>query len=336
LTNKRYLAYATKSKPHKAFADGYKYAKQKAGQTKTPVEDNESPVIASTESSKPEASQPKTKIIDSAVLTGNTAAKNKPIEVIKSNKVEPPIFTALKPNQIKDDKKDDKKVKFGIYAATYFNYSKGSDNEFNIGGGLSYDIKIAGNLRLVTGAVVGQNSFNYQSDFPLAAGKALAISIAADNANKVTTPATTANNLAAFSTSPANDPMVNSYSANLVAFDIPLNLKYQFNKSENYIAAGVSSGTYVETYKLTYNYSNAAGYSAAVPAQSTQLRNVFNTFDFARTLNIAFGLGYSLGKSNHIIIEPFLKYPLSGLGSQDIRFGAGGVNIKLNIQTPKK
>jgi hypothetical protein len=53
-------------------------------------------------------------------------------------------------------------------------------------------------------------------------------------------------------------------------------------------------------------------------------------------LNVSFGMGYPLGKSNRLIIEPFLKYPLDGLGAQQIRFGAGGLNLKINFKGTKK
>jgi hypothetical protein len=47
-------------------------------------------------------------------------------------------------------------------------------------------------------------------------------------------------------------------------------------------------------------------------------------------------MGYPLGKSNRLIIEPFLKYPLAGLGAQQIHFGAGGLNLKINFKASKK
>jgi hypothetical protein len=52
-------------------------------------------------------------------------------------------------------------------------------------------------------------------------------------------------------------------------------------------------------------------------------------------LNLSFGLTYPVGK-NHLVVEPFLKYPLQGLGEQQIRFGAGGLNLKFNLEPSKK
>jgi hypothetical protein len=116
-----------------------------------------------------------------------------------------------------------------------------------------------------------------------------------------------------------------------------LNLKYVFNskKSDTYISAGLSSGTFInETYTYSYNYTAPFSASASkVQDQST--RQSFNGFYFAKTLNFSFGTGLPLGR-NRLIVEPFIKYPLDGLGSQDIRFGAGGLNLKFNFNTQKK
>jgi hypothetical protein len=61
----------------------------------------------------------------------------------------------------------------------------------------------------------------------------------------------------------------------------------------------------------------------------------FNNFNFAKTLNLAAGFAYPLGKK-HLQIEPFLKYPLGGSGSQELQFGSVGINLKMNIQSFKK
>ena len=59
-------------------------------------------------------------------------------------------------------------------------------------------------------------------------------------------------------------------------------------------------------------------------------------FDLMRTLNVSFGFNTRLSKKQSLTIEPFLKYPLGGLGSENIRFGASGINVKLNFNTAKK
>jgi hypothetical protein len=282
--------------------------------------------------------QPESKTIDTAILANNTTTvqpKLTTAEPVKSTvkELKTSNFAALKPNDVKPNKPVDNKVKFGVYAATYINYSQGSDNQFNVGAGLSSEIKLAGNFKLSTGILIGQNSFNYKTAIPQTANNYIAASIAKSNLGMDASPATATSTGYLLAAAPAN-PVIRHYQANLLALDIPVNIKYQFAKSDTYISAGVSSGTYLtETYNFAYSYNS--GYLASNDQQNTQTKNSFNTFDFAKTLNISFGTGYSLGKTK-LIIEPFLKYPLAGLGSQNIKFGAGGLNLKLNFSPAKK
>ena len=232
-------------------------------------------------------------------------------------------FAAIKPKTAKtiDDlfaadqgkKRDDlkankdNKVRFGVYAATYFNYAKGSNNQVNAGAGFTADIVLTGNLKLVTGLSVNQNSFAYNnsggfdSTFPA--------------------PAIYGNGSSGNTTYTQN--------ASLIGLDIPLDLKYVLNSRKNqvYVLAGVGSGTFINE---SYSYLNSNGSTAA----SLQSGKGFNDFYFARTLNMALGVGYPLGK-DQIVIEPFVKYPLQGLGAEQLRFGASGINLKFNFSIKK-
>jgi len=207
-------------------------------------------------------------------------------------------------------------VRFGVYAATYFNYAKGSNSQFNVGAGLSADISLSRKLKVSTGIAIAQNSLSYpgQPSFSTPAGINLApLSVYSASALQYS----------------VSEPSFRNYSANLVGIDIPLNLKYTFDpgKSETYLLAGLSSGTFIdETY--TYSFNNAQ-------AQSQSTRNSFSGFYFAKMLNLAIGTGYRIG-NNRLIVEPFLKYPLEGLGTQQIRFGSGGVNLKFSIPSQRK
>jgi hypothetical protein len=246
-------------------------------------------------------------------------------EVTKTNRLPFSDDDNTNPKSADKSKNNDRKVRFGVYAATYFNYAKGSSNQLNLGLGFTSDINLGNNLKLSTGLSIAQNTLNYSySSQP---------QVTAAPNNIATT-----NLFASRITLAAPPPSIKNYNASLIGLDVPLNLKYVFNpqKSDTYILAGLSSGTFVnETYNYSYNYPSLfqTADSAPVPAQSTH--NSFNGFYFAKTLNFSFGTGYSLGR-NRLIIEPFLKYPLEGLGSQQIRFGAGGLNLKFNLQQSKK
>ncbi|MDO3642576.1 hypothetical protein [Mucilaginibacter sp. L3T2-6] len=227
---------------------------------------------------------------------------------------------------VKDENQSkEKKVNFGLYAGTYFNYGKGSDNQVNVGGGITSDIKLNRNLKLVTGISIAQNSLSYQAIPTVAASlkSSLAVPAAIQSGNMYATLAST--------------PTIKNYNASLVGLDIPINLKYEFNpdKTDAYVSLGLSSGTFIdESYTYKYNYPSFQSSSLKETRNETTGNN-FNSFYFAKTLNVAFGVGYPFGK-NRLVIEPFLKYPLDGLGSQNLKFGAGGLNLKFNFLPSRK
>jgi hypothetical protein len=262
--------------------------------------------------------------------------------IAKLQTVNPSVLPQINSYTLQDNKPiapvtdNEKKVKFGIYAATYVNYAKGSENQINMGLGFTSDIKISKKVKLSTGVAIAQNSLNYINQPSGAPQNLLANGAIANN----TLGAVNAYNF----TNAASAPTIKNYNALLVGLDIPLNLKYEFNpqKNRNYIVVGLSSGTFInESYTYNFNTTNYGGGLAllAGPQQqpeSQTTKNSFSEFYFARTLNVSFGIGYPLGK-NHLIIEPFLKYPLAGLGAQQIHFGAGGVSLKFDFQSsPKK
>jgi hypothetical protein len=270
---------------------------------------------------------------DSANTTGNLAAVAKPAPGInmqeETKKAKKTLFADEEPPVKKNEKTDNGKrgVRFGIYEATYVNYAKGSNNQVNVGAGVSSDIKLSKKLNLSTGISIAQNTLNYGSQLPPPVSAKLAASATSNGI----LPAAAAQNRFAAAT-----PSLSNYNASLVGLDVPINLKYEFNpqKTSAYISLGVSSGTFInETYTSSYHYVTPF---ASNLSQNTDesIHQSFNSFYFAKTLNFSFGTGYALGK-NKLIIEPFLKYPLEGLGSQQIKFGAGGINLKFNFRTQK-
>lgn len=243
------------------------------------------------------------------------------------------LLTQQPNNGDEQKKKTGNKPIISVYAATYFNYARGSDNHINIGGGFTSDFHLTNKLKLSTGLAIAQNTLSYSnstepnSQQHEAAYATLAKEVAKASGSPITGDGTT-KSLAVFAT---NFGGTKSYNASLIGLDIPVNLKYEFNpqKSDVYVSAGLSSGTFIsETYRAVYSYSQVT--------KESDTHNSFNGFDVAKTLNFSFGVGYPLGKYNRLIVEPFFKYPLDGLGQQQIRFGAGGVNLKLNFRSLKK
>ncbi len=203
-----------------------------------------------------------------------------------------------------------------VYAGPHINYANGSNNQLGLGAGFSTGFRLGKNFKLSTGLGLIQNNLTYGQDIPsvsLNAASASYSSATVTGSGLVTTVKT---------------PSLNTMNTRLLALDVPLNLVYNFSAGKNSIAvsAGISSNTFVkETYD--YRYSNSTN--------TTQNIKSFNNFNFAKTLNLAAGFAYPLGK-NQLQVEPFLKYPLGGSGSQQLQFGSAGINLKMKIQSFKK
>jgi len=218
----------------------------------------------------------------------------------------------------KEDVKLKKKLGFSVYAGSYFNYSEGSENQLNFGAGVISDIRLSRNLKLSTGLSIASNSLNYNSgqDLPVNASSSF-------NSVKL---------------SSGNLTTITSYHANLLVLDIPVNIKYQFvpESDKFYLSAGLSSGTYLnETYAYQYRNFNTASGNYVSQTADQKIKKQLNDFDLGRTLNLSLGLSTDFGKTQKISIEPFLKYPLGGLGSENLKFGSTGINLKLRFN-PRK
>ncbi|MGN6641005.1 MAG: hypothetical protein ACTHJ8_18990 [Mucilaginibacter sp.] len=259
-------------------------------------------------------------------VTGSRPGINMQQQTAKANRLPFTDDSTPAPKSSEKSAKTNRAVLFDIYAATYINYAKGSNNQFNVGAGFTSDIKLTENLKLSTGVSVGQNTLSYNTQPPSSAVMAAAAVPAVTNTYA----------LKAASYYLVTAPSFKNYDASLIGLDVPVNLKYVFNpkKGDTYILAGLSSGTFInETY--TYSYNSPSIYPSSSPTQDETTKSSFGSFYFAKTLNFAIGTGYPVG-NNRLIIEPFLKYPLDGLGTQQLKFGAGGINLKFNFQVSKK
>lgn len=246
------------------------------------------------------------------------------------NPIEKPTYiTEFNPDPIKpedqDEKTDSKRQKqgFSVFAGSYFNYAEGSESQLNFGAGFTSDIRLSKNLKLSTGLSIAANSLSYdQNVLPESAASSF-------NSHQ---PLNSADSKI-YST-------ITSYNAELLSVDIPVNIKYQFipESDKFYISAGLSSGTYLaETYAYQYrNFNSATGNYTTTQEEDQKNRKQLNDFDLARTLNLSMGLSTRFGKTQTISIEPFLKYPLGGLGSENIKFGSTGINLKIHFKPTKK
>ncbi len=218
--------------------------------------------------------------------------------------------------------KRDKDELLSIYAGSFFNYAEGSEMKLNFGAGLSSDVRISAKLRLTAGISMAQNSLSFKDNLMPAASEEL----------RYASPSL------GYGPSVSTTKVITNYDASLLSLDIPISLKYMIIPEDNrlYISAGLVSGTYLtETYALNYrNYSTSSGLLID-QSKVEEKKNQLQTFDLARTLNLSFGFNAPISKHQTISVEPFIRYPLGGLGSENLRFGASGINIRLNLSSLK-
>ncbi|MDZ7738041.1 MAG: outer membrane beta-barrel protein [Bacteroidales bacterium] len=142
----------------------------------------------------------------------------------------------------------------------------------------------------------------------------------------------------------------NSAQLDLLAFEIPLNLVYtvwERRRSKVYLSAGASTmvylnqkfdGNYTNTYYFE-NYDNITGdvrydsNSTMVDVESSY--GAFSHVDFMGLANLSAGYSMPLGGKNNILFEPFIKLPVSGLTSLDLRVYYGGISFKLRFLDQK-
>ncbi len=133
--------------------------------------------------------------------------------------------------------------------------------------------------------------------------------------------------------------------------DIPVNITWRFANSRKesfYVSGGISSlaclGETVTTTSVLQELREVADYSPATgqePQTVFKIENVERTtveemdplgaLDFAGRINIIFGYRRSISPKLNLHIEPYLKVPVSGLGSGQIRFTTSGVTCKISF-----
>ncbi|WP_069659095.1 hypothetical protein [Arcticibacter eurypsychrophilus] len=223
--------------------------------------------------------------------------------------------------------KKDSKFSFSLFAGSHVSYAEGSKSSMNTGVGVSSELGITRNLKFTTGLSLAQNTLKYNKRIPEQVAASFITSSTSRVSNLMVSSAETKTSAINYS--------INGYDASLLGLDVPINLKYTVFRKENelYIVAGLSSNFFFdETYTYAYGYNSLESNAFQEHPDETTTTNS-STFDFARMLNLSVGYGYPIGKQSKLSLEPFLKYPLGGLGAQNLRFGAAGLNLKWSFTT---
>ena len=250
----------------------------------------------------------------------NSIARETAIE-IPSQKSTPSAKKSIKkvlsnsPQNLANNRVKQSKFNIAVDANTFYSFSEaGVNDQMNLGLGLAASYKIGKNLSLNSGLQLNRQTSSFEGLDRLAFSNRLAVN-------------------SAFAVIP-NEQITN---AKLIGLDIPLNLQYNFKmgKALSFITTGFSSYSvineeYVNDISVTNYYFTGVNTSNMTTVQENPAGS-FTYFKFARTLNVSFGVQYPLKGKNSLSVEPFLKYPLSGFGYQDLLIGSGGLSLKFNF-----
>ncbi len=245
---------------------------------------------------------------DSVKVTSNTKKGSDPAK--RKTATKPLYFSAADDDRVVAAGSK-RKVRFGI------NFSPGitatqSASSFNFSGGITADIPVYSNFQLSTGL-----QFENQS--------------IVSNGPQIST------------SGPANQS-----KANLMNLDLPLNLTWRFFSGKlkcYYLSAGVSSLAYLKQDYQNTSYSQQLvavsslvgghqiiSYNIVNVASTTQNTiSPFRTFDFAGRLNFMVGLEQQLSPKLFLHFEPYLKIPVSGLATENLKYISSGVTFKISF-----
>ena len=204
-----------------------------------------------------------------------------------------------------------KKIRLGVNISPGVS-STTTVSSFNYSGGISADLDLSRHFRLSTGLQVErQNVINKATDNPawIPAGQTQAV---------------------------------------LVGLDFPVNITWKFliRKSVSYyVSSGISSIAYLSEKYTTTSYSqkmvgvvNMIGGEQVLDFQLENVKSTdqitedpLSTLNFAGRVNIIFGIEQHLSQKLFLHVEPYLKFPISGLAAQNLRFTTSGITCKISF-----
>jgi hypothetical protein len=206
-----------------------------------------------------------------------------------------------------------RKVKFGVNFSTGVNSTQ-TNHSFGLSGGINTDIPLTSSFLFSTGLQIEhQKVINGNSNNQSSVASA--------------TPQTT---------------------ADMVNLDLPLNITWKFlsrPSTSYYLSGGVSTLAYLsekyESTTHTQQFTEARTMLAGaenlsyqvVDSKSTSQTSVtpFHTIDFAGKVNIIFGLEQRLSPKLYLHVEPYLKIPVSGLGTYNLKYTTSGIGCKISF-----
>lgn len=260
--------------------------------------------------------------VDKSVVEKSLSEKVSAIEKEQEEPIIPkegPAKESLNKKPLLKDFKEDvsvkgnrRKVRFGVNIAPGFSSTSGSQS-INISGGINIDIALADGLELSTGLLMEYSDIENQKT--------------------------------AF-----NDAIPSVHlKTNMTNFDIPVNLTWRFAKTRSesfYVSGGISTLAYLNektsrtlyTQELrankitTSNGEKITTYKLEMIETKIVENPVQNgAMDIAGRVNIILGYSRNISPKLRLHIEPYLKIPVTGIGSRELKFTTSGVTCKISF-----
>lgn len=124
-------------------------------------------------------------------------------------------------------------------------------------------------------------------------------------------------------------PNLQKIDANCLVYEIPVNLVYNFpaTKKHNWFIAGGLSSYLMKRETYDYFYKNAWGqqqyYSHTYKNENTHIFSV---------INISGGYQYHFTDRLSLMAEPYVRIPVSGIGSGKVKLNSGGVLFSIGFK----
>ncbi len=145
---------------------------------------------------------------------------------------------------------------------------------------------------------------------------------------------------------------INSIAADCRVLDIPLNMNYIFSRQKKqtlFVSAGISS-YFMLNEKYTFNvaagtpgfYTPNGSYTPGFYTPgSTEIRDISYTIKnknehILGVLNLAAGIQKPISKQTSIIVQPYMKIPLQGVGQGKVDLKSFGFSFQVNYNLKKK
>ncbi len=208
-------------------------------------------------------------------------------------------------------RKKKKEIRLGFVFSPQVNHAENDyDSEICFAGGVSSELPLFLNFKLDVGLLISKQNIGIDSEIERTEG-----------------------------TETYGRAQSKKMDAQLLALDIPINLKYNLIENSGnsfFISAGISSRAYFsENYNSAYyaedllTLGEKPGRTNTVLQEEEKTVKAFKRFDTAKILNFSFGMDYRFRNGMGLQIEPFIKYPLGLLTSENIKLGSGGIQFRV-------